>query len=235
LLGQDPLDDVLPALGDNWACFFVPREASRPDRFPADALLAVELPAGESSPEPGERPALRAALVNALNTGLNYLTARRNRKSKSTAAVVRQKELGRTSIRWIERFGDFEPACALAPDALAISTSPAVIERFISPPKDESLTASPLYRHVSERYLSDESQLLFVNVAAVRNSLSQASPTAAPESPKPASAASSDGARYERDSAVRDVLELFDAAFVAGRVEENRVRLVAGAVLAPAN
>jgi hypothetical protein len=235
LLGLDPLTEVLPALGHNWTFFLVPDEATRNDDLPADALLAVELPAS-SNERSGNRPALRDALDNALNTGFNYLATKHNGKSEAPDAIVKTSERGPVRVRWIEGLDDIEPACALTPDALVLSTSRRLVDQLMSAPEDDSLTKTPFYQHVANRYLKGESQLVVVNVAAVRDfAMKHLPPSHATDSDAAKSAATESASKSKRvDSQVLDVLKLFDLAFLGARLHEDRVHVVAGAALLPA-
>ena len=50
LLGRYPLNDVLPALGPNWVACLVPRKLGEGNgNFPADVLVAVDIPADKKS------------------------------------------------------------------------------------------------------------------------------------------------------------------------------------------
>lgn len=224
LLGRDPLKEVIPALGSDWAWYLVPRQNAKPGELPADMLFAIELPVDQS---------LRGAFDNAFNTGLNYVASQKKGNATSPAAVVRSKEDGPTRIRWVENLGHIEPACAMTHDALVFATSPALIDQFNSSTTDDKLVASPLYQKLSPKYLADESQLMLVNLAAVRRFVEQ-HPALFDGKPDKASADAPADAKRKDSEPVRDVLKLFDAAFVSGRLDENRVRVVAGAVLLPA-
>ena len=99
------------------------------------------------------------------------------------------------------------------------------------------LSESPAFRELSGKYLSDESQLLLVDLEAVRGFVRRHAELFGSE-PRDAEAdagsADAPVPVYQPDSQIVDVLGLFDAAFAAVRFEEDRIRLVAGAVLLPA-
>jgi hypothetical protein len=231
LLGHDPVNDVAPRIGSNWAGYLIQREAAGNAAFPVDALIAAELSPDDVGSAENNGATLVAALDNALSTGLNYLAAMHNGTSPAAAATVKTSDNNGTLTRWLENFHDYELAYALAPDALIFASSPRLIGQFTSSGNGNNLADSQLFQRTFKKHLRQENQLLFINLAVVRNIVrdnrsfflhSGGSSAASPPT----------GADAEKRLArVEDVLRIFDAAFAAGHIDESRIRLVAGAAI----
>jgi len=231
LLGLDVVDDVLPRLGPNWGIYLVPRtrasKSGTGSRLPpVNGLLAIELRA-EKSPAPGQ-PTLRAALENGLNTGLNILAAMYNNQSSGPSAIVRTRRRKTSVVHWIEGIGGYQPAYALTPTHLIFAGSSQLVDEFIATDPRTALASSPDFVNLSQTYFPGAGQLLLVQVDAVRELVRKHADFfvrgAATSQVIPARRA-----REKFDNA-REFLTLFDSAFIAVRITNDRVRLVVGGV-----
>ena len=229
LLGLDLVDDVLPGLGPNWGFYMVPRQQdirSAPGSRlpPVNGLLAIDL-AAKKSASPG-RPTLRAGLENGLNTGLNMLAALYNSQSSGPPAIVRTRR-GRTGVvHWIEGIDGYQPAYALTATHLIFAGSPKLVDEFAATDSRSALTSSGNYQRLSQQYFTGAGQVLLVRVDAIRDLVRQHAAFFVRR------AAKSPSQRVRnRFNNVREILTLFDSAFIAAGVTNDRVRLVIGGVV----
>ena len=131
MLGADPFNDLLPALGPHWLSYVVSRKPSENQArtFPVDALVAIELKPQNEVAE--DQPDIRAGLHNTLVAGLNLLAATHNSKTKTGLSTIRQREVNGTWIRWAGPVALFRPAYAITDDHLVLASSPDLCEEFI--------------------------------------------------------------------------------------------------------
>lgn len=231
LLGLDVVDDVLPRLGPNWGVYLVPRtrasKSGTGSRLPpVNGLLAIEL-ATEKSRAPGQ-PTLRAALENGLNTGLNILAALYNNQSSGPPAIVRTRRRKTGVVHWIEGIDGYQPAYALAPTHLIFAGSPQLVDEFMATNPRTALASSPNYVNLSQTYFPGAGQLLLVQVDAVRELVR----THADFFVRGATTSQVVPARKARENFknAREFLTLFDTAFIAARITDDRIRLIVGGV-----
>ncbi len=235
LLGLDLFDDVLPSLKANWGLYVVPAQQSRGDAPPVDGLMAFELPA-DAKPSSGDGKAnLRDALHNGLNTGLNLLTALHNGTSPKVLAIVRNRKVSRPPqtdtvlLRWIEGFGPYQPAYAITPDHLVFSSSPKLIEEFLSAETGKRLISDPKFRRWRESFFPQANQIVFVNVAEVRDFIAAEREYFVRQAIRSESITAAEAKK--RLKRLDDLLQLVDGAFIAGRIADDHVRLVLGVAL----
>ena len=236
LLGLDLFDDVLPNLKPNWVLYVVPAQQSRGDAPPVDGLLALELPA-DAKPNAARRKAnLRDALHNGLNTALHLAVAAHNGKSPKVPAIVRDTEVpypGQTDkvlVRWIEGMEPYQPAYAITPNHLIFSSSRKLIEEFISTEPEERLISDDGFQRWRESFFPQASQVLFVNVARVRDFVAGHREYFVRQAVRRKTVDAAEAAR--RVKRLDDVLQLADGAFMAARIADDHVRLVVGVALA---
>lgn len=232
LLGHDLFDDVLPALGDDWGLYIVPPRESVRDCLPLEGLLGVSLPVpGAERALPGEKPGLRAALDNALNTGLNLLTAMYNQESPDKSAHVETEESEGLLMRWVANFGAYKPAYAITSNHLLLASTPQVIREFLDVEPEQTLLADDQFRRLRDDFFPNENQLLFVDVAGIRSLVERHRGKFLDHI-----AASESVSAEQADKELREfeaILDLLDSAFVAGSVNSERIRLVLGGVVTP--
>ena len=234
LLGLDLFNDVLPQFRPNWGGYVVRREKLQPGAVPVDGLLAFQIPpvANAKTESNKQHATVRAALDNALNTGLNLLTAFHNSKSPQEAATVRTDREANVSVRWIDRLGLYRPAYALTQDYLVFASSPRLIRDFVSSDATKSLHASSEFQRWSSTYFPEANQVLFLNVAQFRSFLSANWKFFVEQT----SDSGSQNAQEVADKLSRfdDVLQLLDAAFVTAHIGKNRIHLIMGGTTTPA-
>lgn len=136
LLGLDPLNGLLPALGPNWLVYCVPRPPTEAKDFPVDALIALdlrpELAGSADDPAADTQPSMQDGLDNALLTGLNLLAAEHNSRTTGPVAVLRHKAVAEGTIRWAEPVSRFRPAYAVSNRYLLVASSPELCEQFLT-------------------------------------------------------------------------------------------------------
>jgi hypothetical protein len=222
LLGLDPLDDVLPALGENWGAYVAP--AKRPEKglLPVDGLVALELPEEPA----GEKSSTREAIENAANTYMSLLAVMTNDSGPAKPAVVRTEASDGHALKWIENYGSFELSAGFTETHFILATSPDLIREYHSSSNEERLISAPEFENLRTRYFPDHNQVLFVNVAGVRRLISEHGEKFVEHGVR-TQRVPADKARQQLDSFER-VLQLFDTAFLAARVENGRVRITGG-------
>ncbi|MCH8827997.1 MAG: hypothetical protein IID45_00305 [Planctomycetes bacterium] len=228
--GLDVFDDVLPNVKENMGLFIVPKPVTKKDRVPFDALMAMEIAAlSKSSPAAVRR--FRERLEKGLSNGLAFLTTLYNiKKPSETPATVQSETRNGTRIRWIDRVGDFQPAVALTANNLVVAGSPRLIREFLAPAEKAALlVASDDFRHWRQMYFPGDNQIVFLNLRLLREHLRSHRGFLLQWFSKTQSVpAKTSATRLNR---VLDLLQVFDGAFLAARVDEKRVHLVIGGVL----
>jgi len=232
LVGFDLFDDVLPALGRNWGTYIVASTSETAGQSPLDAVVGVELP------PPGQiargKITLRDGLDNALETTLHLIASFDNEETtKNTADVATETTQAGTHIRSIKAGKTLKPAYALTADHLVVGTSPDSLKEFIGLDADKSLATDPAFRSTAGRYFPLESQLLYVNVSALRRVITDHG--ALLSSRIAGSEAISLEASAQRVEMLNDLLQAFDTVFVSVHFGSRRSRLIWGIVANPPN
>ena len=276
LLGLDPLDDVLPSFRENFGGYLVPHRGGKPEELPFDALLAAQLPRGDTSAgvesgrvahaasppirqvsesaqprvgpsdatSPHAKPAVRDAIDNGLNMGLNFAAAYFNMSATGTPAVVRTEAVqGKTQVRWIDGLGPYHPAYGLTSNYLVVATSPQAVRNFAA--REAAGKALPVMRRAGEqpqtrhvpvaiaelanRYFPTENQVLFIDTAALRRFLHGTGPNFSNTRCRIRSITPD----HAQKTLTRflDVAGLFDTVFAAGRLGNGTFRIVLGGVV----
>jgi len=229
LLGRDLIDDVLPALGPNWCAYVVPRKNVESGVVPVNALVALQLPRTESEQGGDENPALRTALDNGLSTGLNLLAAVHNGESPESPAVVKTEQDDAGTVRWIESLGPYQPAFSISDESLILSSSPGMIAKFMSDDPQKKVVNVPVFHELQERYFPSENHLFAIDLVSVRRFLAKHRDELLETT---ADAGSDERKKKDKElDELQDVLTLFDGAFAAAHIDENRLRLVVGGVV----
>lgn len=225
--GRDFLDDVLPAvLSDVTICVVSGRDATA-NQPPADvtAMLSwLPQPAGADTPE------LAASLDNALQFGMNFLAGQLAHDRPESRVVVAAETSSTSTLRWLKGLSLWEPAYRVGSHRLTLSSSRSrLISEEPSPSQNDSTPHSQRLAKHEQRFFPGATQLVWLDSAQARDALARHSDWIAtmlsqqsPES-KPKVAA-----RLVR---VGEVLQLFDAAFLAGTVAEDHVRVILGGAL----
>jgi Protein of unknown function (DUF3352) len=225
LLAIDVVNDVLPALGQNWALYVVPRDDPQA-QVPVDVLFAFELASG---PRIGDRSPARERLKRGLATAWDRLARFLSQGGERPQVKVESRMLGTTEIRSIAGLGPIAPAFALSEDRLVLGTAPTAAEDLLNLPETERLSAAPPFGAWHERYFAGRNPALYVNVEAVRDFVSRhrdvLTRRAADEGRLTPEAAA------ERLDRFDDLLKLVDAAFVTVELGERHIRVVVGGVV----
>lgn len=228
----------------------------------AAAVWALNTPAvekkadgnGNEATSKRSRATVPMAIDNALNTGLNLLVAMFNADEKNAPAMLQDETLpapgpspdakegsakGRAAqgrLRWVEGIPFVEPAFAASVDRLLFATNPETIRRVLTTPKPDapaaSLASQAAFQSVQKRVVGTPTQLAYVNVAGVRQSLE------ANKARIVSHAEQNDekGEEVEKKlSDIRDLLSLFDDVFLAFRLDETEVHATFGATLRRSN
>jgi hypothetical protein len=234
LLGLDLFDDVLPAFRENWGAYLAPRRGAKPHELPVEGVAAIELPPLPSTPSVDRKqPAVRDAIDNGLNMGLNFIAAYFNMSSTGNPAVVRTEpaDAKNPRLRWIESIGAYQPACALTSRFLVFATTPGAIRTFVAA---ESAAAGkglqhPVFARLAKRYFPKENQILFVDAAGISAFVREHGQQLIQQAVRCRSLDPSETEKTVRG--LLDVAALFDAVFAAGRLENGSIRIVAGGVV----
>ena len=234
LVGFDLFDDVLPALGPNWGAYVVASTSETAGQSPLDSVIGVELPpAGQIA---RGKITLRDGVDNALETTLRLIAPVGNPETtgkRTGAGVETESTQSGTLIRSIKIGKSMQPGFAMTADQLAIGTSPVALKEFIGLDADNSLATAPAFRKTAKRYFPTRSQLLYVNVAALRGVIAEHESllSARLSGSKEVSLEAS----VKRVELLNDLLQAFGTAFVAARADSRRLRLTWGIAADPLN
>ncbi|MCC7423699.1 MAG: DUF3352 domain-containing protein [Planctomycetaceae bacterium] len=224
----------------------------------AAAVWALNTPAVEKKPDGNgndatakrSRASVPMAIDNALNTGLNLLVAMFNADEKNAPAILQDETLpppasspdakdpspkeraAQGRLRWVEGLPFVEPAFAASVDRLMFATNPEAIRRVLTAQKPDvtatGLAAQDAFRTVQKRMVGSPTQLAYVNVAGVRQSLEANMARIVRHAEK----SDEKGEEVEKKLGdMRDLLSLFDDVFLAFRLDETEVHATFGATL----
>lgn len=214
---------------------------------------AVEQEVGEGKEAAGKRPRtpVPTALDNALNTGLNLLVAMFNADEKNPPVIVQDETLGangaspetapevpaksralQVRLRWVEGLPFVRPAFAATAERLLFATDAETIRRVLanSAPDEpaDALAENPAFQAMRKRVVESPTQLAYVNVAGVRQSLEANAKRVVRHAIKNGEKAD----EVEKKLVdVGDLLSLFDDVFLAIRLDETEVRATFGATV----
>lgn len=224
LVGFDLFDDVLPAVGGNWGMYVVAGEGETSNRLPLEGLLAVGLP------PPGQitrgKVTLRDGLDNALQTALHLLSGSGGGEADKPDAMVQSEVKDGTRFGWMETDRPFQPAYALTDGYLLGGSSRGVIREFLAVKESVSLGLQPEFRGRARNDFPDANQLLFVNVAELRN-IARRNQTQFAKRLAGSKSVDLEEAQ-QRFEQITDLLQVIDVAFIAGHAGGERVHVVFG-------
>lgn len=229
--GRDLFEDVLPALLSN-----ITIHASAPIQtsnraVPFELLGQLSWPLANTATGSSQNsPTFTASLDNALQFGLNFVTSYRAHEQPESKAIVCSKAMDGVVQRWIDGLPLWEPGFAVTAEHLFIASSRAELARGL-------LTAEPAQKHVASprlaeherRFFAGTTQLVWLDSAQTRTALTKHSRWIAN-----ALAGHSENSKSEiasRLSHLQEILQLFDAAFIAGSLSDDHVRLTFGVAL----
>ncbi|MEK6261247.1 MAG: hypothetical protein AABP62_21815 [Planctomycetota bacterium] len=231
LAGRDLFDDVLPAVLSDVTIHASAQDDVAVGTAPFELLgvLAWKVEAEEASST--EPPRLASSLDNALQFGLNVVAGYLAHELPESNVIVGSETTGKATIRWLKGLTPWEPAYGIAAQRLIVASSRAKLARGLATAPSnnaEPRRSSRLSGH-EQRFFAAMTQLVWFDSAQTREALARHSDWLAttlsrrsPESkPKIAS----------RLSHLGEVLQLFDAAFLAGSLSDDHVRVIFGGAL----
>ena len=229
--GRDLIEDVLPALLSD-----ITVHASAPEQV-ADRAAPFELlgqfswmPKNFATASNDDEPKLAVSLDNALSFGLNFWGVHLSCEHPKSDIVVRSNGDGTTMRRWLEGLPVWEPGYGVVADRLFVASSKTELLRVslmpASPPKQAGSTR--LNDH-ARRFFTAATQLVWFDSNQTRAALAKHSDWIATalagrsEKSKPSI--------QTRLSRFSEVLQLFDAAFLAGSLHDDHLRVSLGVAL----
>ena len=229
--GRDLIEDVLPALLSD-----ITVHVSAPEQV-ADRAAPFELlgqfswmPKNFATASNDDEPKLAVSLDNALSFGLNFWGAHLSGEHPESHIVVRSNGDGTTMRRWLEGLPVWEPGYGVVADRLFVASSKTELLRVssmpASPPKQAGSTR--LNDH-ARRFFTAATQLVWFDSNQTRAALAKHSDWIATvlagrsEKSKPSI--------QTRLSRFSEVLQLFDAAFLAGSLHDDHLRVSLGVAL----
>ena len=229
--GRDLIEDVLPALLSD-----ITVHVSAPEQI-ADRAAPFELlgqfswmPKNFATASNDDEPKLAVSLDNALSFGLNFWGVHLSCEHPKSDIVVRSNGDGTTMRRWLEGLPVWEPGYGVVADRLFVASSKTELLRVslmpASPPKQAGSTR--LNDH-ARRFFTAATQLVWFDSNQTRAALAKHSDWIATalagrsEKSKPSI--------QTRLSRFSEVLQLFDAAFLAGSLHDDHLRVSLGVAL----
>lgn len=208
LLGTDPWVVALPTLLSDWGGYIVLRpvtDQTPPRSHPFVAVLSSRLPESMTAEA-------RFGLENALAFGVNAIAATMA-SEKNRPAITLQHQQQEASQDWrISGRPWGEMALRIAPDSITLSTSATELER--SP--ERSAAAGQLQQALAQRF-PNPAAFIWLNMRQYRGSLAPIVLQAIAGGKEPPPLA-----------VLNELSKLFDDAFAAVTIEEQRIRLSAG-------
>ncbi len=229
--GRDLIEEVLPALLSDLTI-----HASAPEQV-ADRAAPFELlgqfswmSKNSATASNSDEPKLATSLDNALSFGLNFLGAHFSSEHPEFPIVVRSTGDGSTMRRWLEGLPLGEPGYGIVADRLFVASSKAELLRVrsSSDPLPKQAGSIRLNDH-ARRFFATATQLVWFDSSQTRAALTTHSDwiatTLAGRSEK------SKPGIQTRLSRFSEVLQLFDAAFFAGSLHDDHLRVTLGVAL----
>lgn len=223
LLGLDPLNDVLPALGPSWVTCVVSRNPEEGSAtFPADWLFAVEL--APRAPENRTLVSTESALDNSLSVGLGILAAVHNAKATGKRiSVVKTLDVDDGTIRYADPVAFFQPAFGIAKGQLVLATTPELCKTFLSGSKSDTTDVAPADQVAKQPY--GNLQTLFVSSLAAREMLTQYHGWFISQAKR---GRVSEAEATRRLDQLDQFMRLLDSAWLTASVDESTFRISAG-------
>lgn len=226
LFGLDPFNDVLANFEPNWGAYLCPRRSSGDGRAAMDGVVAFQLPPIERDRVGTQQVSLRAALENGLIAGLNLWALYGEDAQHGTSAEVRTETRDGVTIRYLETSGVFRPAFAITDEFLILGSGPELVTEFVGGGTKNRLIDDPKFQAQSAEHFSGHNQLIYANIGALREVLAKNREHYVQRVAE--GHGMSNEAAEHKVAHIEDVLGLVDSMFLAGQVEANRIRIVAG-------
>ena len=213
---MDLLDTILPVLGRDFGGFVATRVNKQTNKVALDGALGFSL----CSPSDQE---MLSDIDHGLDSGLSLLAAYHSVEGQQIVTVQRnQSEAIR--LRSLSATAPFPIAYGIKGTNLVIAGSRDRLEKTLES-LDEPVNSSRLVDH-SNRFFADANQLIWLDMARIRQVLEQSGPDIAQIfAPNSANEASRLTQRFEH---ARHYLQLVDSLFIAGRIESDHIRITFG-------
>ena len=225
LLGRDLFTDVLPNALRDWSVSLLPAEAAVSESSPVDLLGQISLNGAQRSTD----ASLDRSLDNALQFGMNAFSVMLSHQRAASADPVLVKS--ESSAAGIERtmtgLKAWAPSYKISPQQLLLATSAQGLTRGQGV-TDSTRTESRLAAH-ERRYFQATSQLVWLDAVRLRGILARHSNWIAGQL-EPDSTAGRERV-LQHLSKLSEATNVFDAAFLAVKFDEDSVRIVLGASL----
>ena len=231
LAGRDLFDDVLPSVLSDVAIHASAQQDVAVGAAPFELLGVLTWKPEVEAASSTDHPRLASSLDNALQFGLNFLAGYLAHELPESSVIVGSETTGETTIRRLRGLSLWEPTYGIEAQRLIVSSSRAKLKRGLADATSNSPAAgrsSRLAKH-EQRFFSAMTQLIWFDSVQARQALARHSDwlatTLAQRSPesKPQIAL--------RLSHLGEALQLFDAAFLAGSLSDDHVRVVIGGAL----
>lgn len=229
LLGRDLFTEILPQVLRDWTIAAVSTEDAEPDAAPLEVVGQFAFnQEGTPTKEPTD---IENSIDHALQFGMTFLGAAMSHQRGAAAdpILVKTETSANGTMRSLDGIKTWSPSYALAQHHLAVATSRKALLR--SPPllrEPQSIEKSRLAAH-EQRYFPSTTQLAWLDAARLRSVLEQRTDWIANQ----LAPDSTEGRlRVQKHlSNIAEAAKVFDAAFVAARLDEDCVRIVFGAAL----
>ena len=230
LAGRDLFDEVLPAVLSDVTIHASAQRDAAVGAAPFELFGSLSWPLADGTSSIIESPPLAGSLDNALQFGLNFLAGFLAHELPESNVIVESETTSETTIRWLKGLSPWEPAYGIAAHRLVLASSRASLSRGLGSAASNvaESRSSRLVKH-EQRFFATMTQLVWFDSAQTREALAKhpdwiatALAQRSPES-KPKIAT--------RLSHLGEVLQLFDAAFLAGRLSDDHVRVIFGGAL----
>lgn len=228
--GRDLFDEVLPAVLSDVTIYATARQDVAIGSAPFELFGSSRWKPSVQVASDTEVPTLANSLDNALQFGLNFLAGYLAHESPDSSVTVGSEATGEITIRWLKGLLLWEPAYGVLAHRLVVGSSRASLSNGLGfgVTKVTELRNSRLAKY-EPRFFPAVTQLIWFDSVQTREALAEHSDWVAtmlarqsPES-KPRIAA--------RLSHFDEILQLFDAAFLAGSLNQDHVRVVVGGAI----
>ncbi len=214
--GKDLLDTILPALTRDFGGFVTTRTDQQTNKVTLDGALGFSL--GSSSDQE-----MLTDIDHGLDSGLSLLAAYHSVEGEQIVTVQREQAEA-TQLHSLSIAAPFPIAYGIKGSHLVIAGSKNRLKQTLDS-LDQPVNSSRLSDHKG-RFFPDANQLIWLDMARLRQTLEQSGPDIAQIfAPNSANEASRLAQRFEH---VRPYLQLVDSLFIAGRIESDHVRITFG-------
>ncbi len=226
LQGHDPIEEALPVLISDMAMHVA---VGQNDAVPFEMLASLAVNPAENRDNLTRHPSLANGLDNAFQFGMNFLAGYLAHQNRDGQFRVNSEKVGDATVRWLEGAPHDEPAYTVHEDRLLISNSRASLVRSLSPspvPTNSVRPSSGRLREFERRFFGETTQLIWLDSVQTREALNEHADWIATslsrQSPQEKLSISS------RLSHISEILQFFDAAFIAARFSDEYIRLTVG-------